>query len=179
MQTRTVSIFMTRYHDILSNFLYHIIGRGYTHVAIAFDDDSQNFYCFNYKGFRREHPFRRKRRYGKSICYKLDVNEEQHAALQGIIEQMEASNIEWKYCMLGVILCLLGIRHKMKNAYFCSQFVAELLQRSEIMKWRKHPSLYLPNQLCREIRAHSGLRETIEFESIEVIDENGEKIEIC
>lgn len=115
----------------------------------------------------------------KSICYKLDVNEEQHAALQGIIEQMEASNIEWKYCMLGVILCLLGIRHKMKNAYFCSQFVAELLQTSGIMKWRKHPSLYLPNQLCREIRAHSGLRETIEFESIEVIDENGEKIEIC
>lgn len=179
MQTQTVSIFMTRYHDILSNFLYYISGCGYTHVAIGFDDESQNFYCFNYKGFRREHPFRRKRRYGKSICYKLDVPAEQHARLKEIIEQMENSSIEWKYSMLGVILCLLGIRHKIRNAYFCSQFVAELMQRSGIMKWRKHSSLYLPNHMCREISAHTGLREKIEFPSIEVIDENGEKIEIC
>ena len=72
----TVSIFMTKYDDLLSNFVYLISGRGYTHVAVAFDDESQNFYTFNYKGFRREHPFKRKRRYGKSICYKIEVPRE-------------------------------------------------------------------------------------------------------
>ena len=66
---QTVSIFMTKYDDILSNVVYWISGCGYTHVAVAFDNESQNFYTFNYKGFRREHPFHRKRRFGLSICY--------------------------------------------------------------------------------------------------------------
>lgn len=173
---QTVSIFMTKYDDVLSNFVYWISGRGYTHVALSFDQEAQNFYTFNYKGFRREHPFKRKRRYGKSICYKLEVPKEQHGRLKEIIEQMENSPTEWKYSLRGVVLCIFGIPYKEKDSYFCSQFVAELLQKSGIMKWKKNSSLYLPNHMCREISKHKGLKETLLLPSIEVLDE-GEKVD--
>lgn len=174
----TVSVFMTRYHDILSHFVYWISGCGYTHAAIAFDNESQNFYTFNYKGFRREHPFKRKRRYGKSICYKLQVTREQYTRLKALIEQMENSNIEWKYSLFGVVLCILGIKHKIENSYFCSQFVAELLEKSEIIKWKKHSSLYLPNHMCKELSSHKGLKETLVFSCIEMKDESSEETEM-
>ncbi len=166
---QTVSVFMTKYDDILSNFVYLISGFGYTHVAVCFDEETQDYYTFNYKGFRREHPFGNKRRYGKSVRFELQVPKEQHASLKAIIRQMESGQVEWKYSLWGVVLCILGIRHKFKDSYFCSQFVAELLERSGIMKWKKHPSLYLPNQMCREIRSHIGLKNMTLFQSIEKI----------
>ena len=166
-----VSIFMTKYDDILSNVVYWISGCGYTHVAVAFDNESQNFYTFNYKGFRREHPFQRKRRYGKSICYKIEVPRDQYIRLRDIIIYMENSQVEWKYSLFGVVLCILGIKHRIRNSYFCSQFVAELLQRSGIMKWKKHSSLYLPNHMCKELSEHVGLKETLLLRSIEVEEE--------
>ena len=168
---QTVSIFMTKYDDILSNFVYLISGRGYTHVAVCFDEETQDYYTFNYKGFRREHPFARRRNYGKSICYKLEVPREQHSRLRGLIQQMENSQVEWKYSLWGVVLCILGIRHRIQNSYFCSQFVAELLERSEIIRWRKHSSLYLPNQMRREIIKHKGLKKTIKMKCIEKKEE--------
>lgn len=169
---QTVSVFMTRYNDILSNFVYWISGCGYTHVAINVDETSEDYYTFNYKGFRREHPFGRKRRYGSSICYKLEVTKEQQMCLKEIITQMEnemaCGKTTWKYSLWGVVLCILGIRHKFRESYFCSQFVTELLEKSGIMKWRKHSSLYLPNHMCKELRKYAGLKETLLFSSIEV-----------
>ena len=124
---QTVSVFMTKYDDILSNFVYLISGFGYTHVAVCFDEETQDYYTFNYKGFRREHPFRRKRRYGKSICYKLEVTQEQHARLKWLVEQMEQASIEWKYSLFGVVLCILGIRHKFAGCYFCYSYLYHCL----------------------------------------------------
>ena len=168
-EMQTVSIFMTKYDDILSNFVYLISGLGYTHVAICFDEETQDYYTFNYKGFRREHPFGNKRRYGKSIRFELQVPKEQHTSLKEMIRQMENSQIEWKYSLWGVVLCILGIRYKFKGSYFCSQFVAELLEKSGIIKWKKHPSLYLPNQMCRELSSHIGLKSMTLFQSIEKV----------
>ncbi len=167
----TVTIFMTKYEDILSRFLYYISGRGYTHVAICFDSELQEYYTFNYKGFRREHPFSRRREYGKSICYKLQVPKEQYERLKWLIREMEQEDVEWKYSLLGVVLCILRIKHKFDNSYFCSQFVAELLEKSEIILWKKHSSLYLPNHLCREIASHAGLQETVCYACIEKKEE--------
>ena len=168
----TISIFMTKYDDILSKFIYYISGCGYTHAAVCFDSELQEYYTFNYKGFRREHPFGGRRRYGKSICYKLEVTKEQHARLKWLIKKMEQKNVDWKYSLIGVVLCILGIKHKFQNYYFCSQFVAELLEKSEIILWKKHSSLYLPNHLCREIDRHAGLIETVRYQCIEKNAEN-------
>lgn len=167
---QTVSVFMTKYDDILSNFVYWISGFGYTHAALCFDETAQDYYTFNYKGFRREHPFGNKRRYGKSICFKLEVSKEQQLRLKEIIQQMENSKVEWKYSLLGVVLCIFKIKHKFHGSYFCSQFVAELLEKSGIMQWKRDSSLYLPNYMCKELQNHAGLKKMTLFPSIEKIE---------
>lgn len=51
------------------------------------------------------------------------------------------------YTHASLALCLLHIPSKVKNGYFCSQFVLEMLELSGSVSLKKEASLYLPNQL--------------------------------
>lgn len=51
------------------------------------------------------------------------------------------------YSLFGTLLCFLHIPHKFHDKYFCSQFVAELLEKAGAVELRKEVSLYLPSQL--------------------------------
>ena len=57
---KKVTVLLTRYYSTFSNFVYWISGRGYTHVSIALNDENDCYYSFNFKGFRREYPGRKK-----------------------------------------------------------------------------------------------------------------------
>jgi hypothetical protein len=43
--------------------------------------------------------------------------------------------------------CLMHIPFKFKNRYFCSQFVAEILEHAGAVRLKKKNTLYLPHQL--------------------------------
>lgn len=158
---RTISVLLTRYYSTFSNFIYWISGRGYTHASIALGDGNGYYYSFNFKGFRREYPGRRIRKCGKIICYKLEVSQESFERLQKRIDEMEGNKEELRYSRLSLILCLLHIPSKIEKCYFCSQFVAEMLQLSECVSLRKETSLYLPNHLSEELSIQRGLKEVL------------------
>lgn len=158
---KTISVLLTRYFSTFSNFIYWNSGRGYTHASIALNDGEEFFYSFNFKGFRREYPGRRVRKCGKSICYKLEVSEENFEKVRIRIEEMEANREKLSYSRLGVFLCLLHIPCKIKNSYFCSQFVMEMLELSGSVSPEKSISLYLPNQLPEVLLRSSCLKEII------------------
>ncbi|MDD3367674.1 MAG: hypothetical protein PHP50_02130 [Lachnospiraceae bacterium] len=62
------------------------------------------------------------------------------------------------YSRIGVVFCLLRIPFKIRNRYFCSQFVAETLQQTESVKLSKKASLYLPNELPKVLECQHCLR---------------------
>lgn len=158
---KTITVLLTRYFSTFSNFIYWVSGRGYTHASIALDDGDEYFYSFNFKGFRREYPGRRVRKCGKSICYKLEISEENFEKVRKRIEEMEENRERLSYSRLGVILCLFHIPHKIKNSYFCSQFVMEMLELSGSILPERSASLYLPNQLPKVLGKSSCLKEII------------------
>lgn len=158
---KIVAVLLTRYSDRMSDVLYYINGRGFTHAAIALDDENEYFYSFNIKGFRREYPKRHKNRSKNSVIIKLEVSEECFERMKRRIEAMERIKDKLHYSLIGLMFCCLHIPFKLRNHYFCSQFVAEVLKLSDRIVLSKDNSLYLPNSLLDELCKQSCLNEIV------------------
>ena len=158
---KIITVLLTRYFSTFSNFIYWISGKGYTHASIALNDHDEYYYSFNFKGFRKEYPRRKPRQCGKSISYKLEISEEAFEKIKSKIEEMEQNREKLSYSRLGVILCLLHVPYKIKNHYFCSQFVMELLEVSGSIFPEKDTSLYLPNQISEVLGKAECLKEIV------------------
>lgn len=87
----------------------------------------------------------------KSITATPQCSSETHGnsdytAIQEESEQFLIKREQYTYSRLGAILCLLHIPHKIKNSYFCSQFVVEVLSKAGAVELKKKESLYLPGK---------------------------------
>ncbi|MDD3509613.1 MAG: hypothetical protein PHY27_14595, partial [Parabacteroides sp.] len=85
----------------------------------------------------------------------------EYALLQNRIQEKENNREELSYSRVGVVLCLLQIPLKIRDRYFCSQFVAEMLQQTKSVRLEKRASLYLPNQLSGILEKQKCLRQII------------------
>lgn len=157
---KIISVVLTKYSDLMSNFLYFLSGFGYTHVSVALDEMDEKMYSFNYKGFCEE-TLSKHRQHGvkRSMCFQLQVSDTVYERLQSAIEQFKAHKRDFCYTRIGVIFCFLRIPFKWKRHYFCSQFVAELLSETGAVQLKKSPSLYLPNHFCEELGQAGQLKE--------------------
>ena len=158
---RIITVLLTRYYSTFSDFIYWISGRGYTHASLSLDDKGGVYYSFNFKGFRREHPGRSRRKCGKSVSFRLEIPGESFERIKNRLEEMERNSETLHYSRLSLFLCLLHIPCKIENHYFCSQFVAEMLELAGNIRLDKKPSLYLPNHLPEVLRHQRCLKEII------------------
>lgn len=158
---KVITVLFTRYHDIFATMIYLISGRGYTHASISLNEDNAFFYSFNFNGFRKEFPNKHKNRSKKSLGIKLEIPVESYALLCEKITDMENKKEQLNYSKLGVMFSVFRIPVKFKNKYFCSHFVAELLQLCDCIHLKKQASLYLPNHLPKELLGQNCLKEII------------------
>lgn len=153
---KQVSVLLTRYNDRMSQFVYWISGRNYTHSSIALEDDPDNFYSFNYRGFTMETVEKHRRRGVKySCCYQLQVPDEVYEYIRQRIDLFQNHREEYQYNRIGVFLCIIRMPLlKREKHYFCSEFVAELLEESGAVTLKKKPSLYFPNHFVSLLEKH-------------------------
>ena len=157
---RTIVVLFTSYKDMISDFIYYISGRSYTHASVSIEENSEFYYSFNKKGFRKEYPKRYKKRMrDQSVAIYLEVSEKSWLQLHDRLMEMEAASEKYHYSSLGVITCLMHIAWRRKEHYFCSQFVSELLGLTDEIRLKKKPSLYLPCQLARELSEASCVKQ--------------------
>ena len=148
-QMKTVTILLTRYSGLAGRFISGISRYGYSHASISIDAREEIFYSFNYKGFVIEKPKKRrpqKRRDG-SMIIRIQVPEETYVLLKREIIRFINNREKYKYTRFGVLLCLMHIPFKFTDKYFCSQFVAEILEQAGAVKLKKKDMLYLPGNL--------------------------------
>jgi len=158
--TYTVSILMTKHRGWLARVIYFFTGLGYTHASISIDEEDV-FYSFNMKGFRNERPKLYKHSTKKSLCYKIAVTRCEYEKMLEIVDDFKARRPYLKYSRLGVVLCLMGIPHKFTHRYFCSQFVAELLEGADVLTLNASPSVYLPKKLGKVLGRNTDLMEIV------------------
>lgn len=143
---REISILLTKYSDWSSNVVYMLCGKGYTHASIALEENEDIYYSFNYRGFAIETINKhRKRGVKKSRCFRFEVPDQSYESIRQRIHEMEQESQSYKYTRLGVLCCILHIPFHASRRYFCSQFVAELLENSGAVQLTRPSNLFLPN----------------------------------
>lgn len=130
----------------------------YNHASICLDSGINEFYSFGRKivwfplvgGFVIEHKDKGLfKAFGNTMCaiYRLDIENAKYYALKKSIGLFIKNRRMYGYNILGLLGVMLNIPMKRKNKFFCTQFVATVLQNSNIHDFGKDPSLVTPQDL--------------------------------
>lgn len=136
----------------------------YAHASIAFDEDLEEMYSFARRGlynpfnagFIREHIDKGVfARFKNTTCciYRLSISDEQFLRLRKLIDSFNSNKEAYSYNYLGLLAAAFNIPVRSKHKYFCSQFVAYVLEKSGIHIFDKNYALIKP----RDIRINPNL----------------------
>lgn len=154
---KQIYILLTRFPDRGSKVLEFFTRYHYCHAAIGLEEDLNHFYSFKRKGFMVEEITRYLRPDRKPFAcqlYQLEVPDQTYEKIKAMITRFTIHREQLRYSNLGLVLSVMRIPFKRRYHYFCSQFVAEVLMRSQATKLKKSTTLYLPGDL----RKLSGVR---------------------
>ena len=168
---KSIYILLTRSNTIVSRLIRYTTSEKFTHVSISLDEDLTQMYSFARKHDRLPLPAGLKQErvdlgfYARHpdipyALYELQVDDEVWHGIKKDIDSMICNVDEYHYSLLGLIMCGFGVDYRRERYYFCSQFVAMLLNRNNAVKLPKsetlmHPSDYL---LLPELKlVHSGV----------------------
>lgn len=153
---RSVYILLTHTGTIPSRIIKAYTREPFSHVSISFREDLTELYSFGRK--RINNPL-----IGGFVCedinkglylkfinthcalYKLRISEEQYINLKNSIDEFKDIAHNYRYNILGLLAVAFNIQLSRNNAYFCSQFAAEMFRRSGIKLFEKPSSLVKPS----------------------------------
>ncbi len=149
---KKIYVLMTQYSGCNARFLKWCSRFPYTHVSVGFEEDMDTFYTFVGKGFLVE-SIKRYEKPGRPsfpcALYEISVTEQTYNHVKALVMTYKARKERLKYSTFGLVLSFLRIPYKRKNHYFCSQFVAEVLQKSQVLKLKKRSTLYFPKDISK------------------------------
>jgi hypothetical protein len=107
------------------------------------------YYTFTYKGFTVEDITRRATKPDREPfpceLYELEVSHRTYLDLQNRVRSFVDNRDSYRYTKLGAALrVFLNIPTHRERAYFCSQFVAEMLKLSGAAELKREAHYYLP-----------------------------------
>lgn len=152
---KKIYILLTRSQTVVSKAIHRFTGDEYTHVSIAYDNELKSLCSFArintafpipaglvhedlYEGYFALH------RYIPCKLLELDVSDQTHEKVKNILNRMLSVRNIYRYNALGLVTCKMGIERQTHNSYFCSQFVAEVIEKSKAFRLPKTPSLMRP-----------------------------------
>lgn len=145
--TKRIFLLMIRYPGPFANAMVRCTNFGYTHATIGLEEDLNTFYSFMRKGFVVE----KVTRYLKPnrdpfpcALYEIPVSKKIYRRVKKLLDRYTARKKFLRYTHLSLFSCFLRIPWKLTDRYFCSQFVAEVLQRGNVVHLPKNSALCLP-----------------------------------
>jgi hypothetical protein len=152
-----VYIVLTSTSTIVARMVRQYTGNKYSHASISFDPDLKELYSFGRKdrlswpsfinedimdGIYKDSITTAK--YGLFVTF---MTPEQVKMMRARLDEFKENAKKMKYSFIGLINYSMGKETRRDNEYFCSQFVAEILQSAQTDMIDRHPSLYSPQQL--------------------------------
>lgn len=159
LKKRTFYIFLVRTDSLFSRLIAAVTNTKYTHSAIGFSRQCDCLYSFSRlqastpipAGFVKESinsGLLSLSPNAPCAVYRVNVTEYVYRDVIRELHQMYLNKSRYTYNYLGPICCFFKLPVKLKNKYFCSQFVAELLARHRVVRLSKPASLYHPRDLA-------------------------------
>lgn len=149
MQNKKIYILLQEYKGTMGEFYKWTHGGSYNHSSIGISESMDEFYSFRSKwGLCVEHPFEFSKQHKKEVLcliYELEVHPTIFDEVKNNIQAFFNEKDHYYYSYISVFMSFLGIRHSFKRGYFCSRFVAEILDKAKALNLTKDTSLYLPS----------------------------------
>lgn len=164
--TQYIYIIVSRTDTVLGRMIRKSLGVPFNHCSIATDQSLSCFYSIGRKGIynplragfveeSKDAGFFKIHSNAQIAVLRVAVTEEQLHALEESLAEFQAKAAQINYSLLGLVYCYFGISTKRENKYFCSQFVAELLQSAGIELLHKPPTLTRPHDFLQLPEAES------------------------
>lgn len=158
LKKRTLYIFLVKTDSLFSRVIALFTKTNYTHASIGFDPCCNSLYSFARiytalpipAGFVKESTKTGLLSLSPNApcaVFKIKVTEQTYEDIAKELQRMYLNKERYGYNYLGPIACFFGIPFKRKHHYFCSQFVAELLEKHRAVTLTKPASLYHPRDI--------------------------------
>lgn len=150
-----IYILLTYTGTVISSLIKQFSDLPYSHISIGTDDTYRKFYSFGRKYFSnpliagfveedvKEGVYTRFENTDFEL-YSLNVTQEQYDEVNKIIHEFERDRKKYRYNFAGLISGKAGIPLNRENAYFCSEFAVELLERAKIYYFTRPAGLVHP-----------------------------------
>ena len=149
---KNIYILLTRSQTIVSRLVHLSTGDTYTHASIAWDDELTTLCSFARRhtalplpaGLVREElcgGYYDLHRYMPCALLRLPVEDETHRLLRRQIEEMFTDAAHYRYSIAGLLRCRAGREVERDGRFFCSQFVAGMLEKCGAVTLPKPASL--------------------------------------
>ncbi|ROR26303.1 hypothetical protein EDD66_10825 [Mobilisporobacter senegalensis] len=154
-EDREIYIMLSQTRTYFARLIKLYTKEPYAHASIAFDEDLEEMYSF--ARLRPKNPFItgfveediNSGVFGactETTCcvYSLKVTQEQYDRLKSEVEVFKRNRDKYSYNFLGIVGVMIHKPINSKNRYFCSQFVAHILEKSGIKLFNKSSALVRP-----------------------------------
>lgn len=157
---KSIYILLTKSDTILSRIVHFVTNDIYTHASISFDVNLNTLYSSSRKNGRTLFPAGPCREYLNSGYYKrhkcipcavyeLKVSDAVYEKAKWEVEQIMTNADQYRFNIIGLLMCQFNIPYHRKHYFFCSQFVSEVLYRSQAVNLPKDTSLMKPSDYTR------------------------------
>lgn len=155
---KNIYVILSQTGTALSRIIRAFTGDSLGHASLSFHDDFHIMYSFGRRkpnnpflgGFVKESPsfgtFRRfKNTYSEIFAF--EVEDDTYYAMLSYVEQMYRERKKYHYNYKGLFLAPLGIAHRQKHCYYCSEFVARMLTKFGVVSEQQFSDIIRPMDL--------------------------------
>lgn len=145
--TKKITILLVRYPGAMADWMVRHTQFDYTHASIGLEEDLNTFYSFMHKGFIVEKATRYlkpNREPFPCALYEIEVSRKTYRRVKKLLLAYHARKKFLQYTHFSLFWCFLHIPWRLPNRYFCTMFVAEVLQRGNVVHLPKHCAICLP-----------------------------------
>ncbi len=156
-ESKKLYIVLSQTGTIVSKMIKIVTRKEYSHASISFTPDLQWMYSFGRihpyavlpAGFVREAPdistFKRFFNKAEVIILELDVSEDELEGVRNRIDQMLKEQKKYHYNYIGLFKAAVNLKHHKRDyKYYCSEFVAEVLEDNNIINREDLPDIVHP-----------------------------------
>lgn len=155
MEMEKVYLLLTDTGTMFTRMIKLYTKKPYNHASISFDGNFLEVYSFGRK--KPQNPFIggfvnedvRKGLFENARCaiYSCSVSTEQKVKMRHFIKEIESQKHLYRYNLIGLINFVINKPIPRKRAFFCSEFVACVLNEGDLLHFQKPLSLISPHDL--------------------------------
>lgn len=153
---RKIYVLLTDTGTIFTKIIKLYTKKPHNHASIVIDDHFNKVYSFGRRnprnpfmaGFVQENIRGGIFRNADCAIYCVTITEKQFQKILAKIKEVEEHKDDYRYNLIGLIAVMLNMEIDRKNAFFCSHFVAALLEESGVSINKHKPlSLVTPHDI--------------------------------